>query len=446
MQFSSQLLLERLDALAAGRDVARWIVSYSGGIDSSVLLHALATSGTTDPVIAVYVDHGLHPDSARWGDHCESFALGLGAGFERLTVDVDDYAGSGPEAAARQARYAALIGVVADGDCLLSGHHEDDQAETLLLNLMRGSGPAGLAGIGASQSFGRGRLLRPMLGVPGDAIADYAESHGVQWLDDPSNVDTRFDRNFLRNDIIPALAARWPAVSNRMRRSAELLGEASDLLDQLADIDLRHCGPLEALSVSAIGELPPARQRNLLRRAARRNGLPPPPYTRLHQLQHELIPAREDAAPLVRWPGAEARRYQGRVYLLPDLQSAPDVPGDRLRPDGVPVSLGTGLGSIVLTQSAPGIDPAIASEGLEIRFRAGGEEIRIQEGGPTRKLKKLMQESAVLPWMRDRLPILYSGSEVVAVGDLWISAVHTADHGFAVEWRRKPAIRPPAAL
>ena len=252
MQITSKTLLDRLDSLTAGQDVERWIVAYSGGIDSTVLLHALANSDSRIPVIAVYVDHGLDPESGRWGEHCAAFARTLGVEFKAMTVSVDDYPGSGPEAAARQARYTALISIVRTDDCLLSGHHENDQAETLLLNLMRGSGPAGLAGIGAAQAFGRGRLLRPMLGVPGDSIADYAARNQLSWLDDPTNVDSRFDRNFLRNDIIPVLTSRWPAVSNRLRRSAELVGEASELLDQLADIDLADCGPTEALSIPAI--------------------------------------------------------------------------------------------------------------------------------------------------------------------------------------------------
>jgi tRNA(Ile)-lysidine synthase len=231
-----------------------------------------------------------------------------------------------------------------------------------------------------------------------------------------------------------------------MRRSAELVGEASDLLDQLADIDLRQCGPLEALSIPAITALSPPRQRNLLRRAARLNGLPPPPSTRLHQVINELMPAREDAQPVVRWSGAEVRRYRDRLYFLPDLQAMPGSPGEKLLPSGDPVSLGPGLGSLSLVESARGLDPAIASQGLDIRFRAGGEGIRISEEGPTRKLKKLMQETGVLPWMRDRLPILMSGNDVVAVGDLWVSAEHAATGGFAVEWRQKPAIREPAAL
>ncbi len=447
MAFDSDDLLERLQALTTGFDVSRWLVAFSGGIDSSVLLHALARSGTDKPVQVVHIDHGLHAESAGWAAHCKASAEALDVSYLGIEVAVAGDTGSGPEAAARQARYAALLGVVMDGDCLLSAHHENDQAETLLLNLMRGSGPAGLAGIGARQSFGKGLLLRPLLGVSGEMIGEYAERHDLSWLNDPSNVDTRFDRNFLRREVLPGLTSRWPAVSNRLRRSAELVGEASELLNELADIDLETCGSLERLDIAALQGLSQPRQRNLLRRVVRLSGLPPPPATRAHQVIHELIPARADAQPLVTWKGVEVRRYRANLYVMPTLDTATASPKQRLRPGMNGVSLGKGLGSIhLIDDGGAGIDPSVAAEGLRVEFRDGGEEIRIAGDGATRKLKKLMQEAGVLPWMRERVPLLYSGARIVAVGDLWIAAECAAEPGLVVRWTDKPAIREPAAL
>ena len=220
--FSSQLLRERLQALSVGLEPARWLVAYSGGVDSTALLHALVHAGTARPVVAIHVDHGLHPGSAAWSRHCQAEASSLGVDFIGRRVVVADSTDSGPEAAARQARYSAFLAIVQTGDCLLSAHHETDQAETLLLNLLRGSGPAGLAGIGVRQPFGRGHLLRPLIGIDGGALEAYARDHGLAWIDDPSNEDTRFDRNFLRREILPRLAERWPAVSRRLARSARL--------------------------------------------------------------------------------------------------------------------------------------------------------------------------------------------------------------------------------
>lgn len=439
MTFSPDDLLQRLQSLTSNAAPRRWIVAFSGGIDSSVLLHALAKSDTQIPLLAVHVDHGLHPESGTWAKRCAAIASSLDVDFRSARVDVVVDGAGGPEAAARDARYEAFLSIVEEGDCLLSGHHEDDQAETLLLNLMRGSGPAGLAGIGARNAFGRGLLLRPMLGISSSAIEDYARRHELAWIDDPSNVDTRFDRNFLREEIIPQLAARWPAASERLRRSATLAGEAAALLNDLADIDILACGCPSRLDTTAIRPLSAARQRNLLRRAIRRCGLPSPPATRLEQAVTELISAREDAQPLVRWSGGELRRYRNEIFVLPQAPDPEALTGDlQLNPGGT-ASLGRSMGTLYLRESETGgIDPTLAKAGLLVRYREGGEEIRM--GGRTRKLKKLMQEAGVLPWMRDRIPLLLADGDLVAVGDLWVSSTHRSVPGFVVEWRDRPAI------
>jgi tRNA(Ile)-lysidine synthase len=439
MKLSPDDLLQRLQSLTAGSAARRWVVAYSGGIDSTVLLHALATSGTSTPVLAVHVDHGLHVRSAEWVRHCAAVATSLGVDFRSVRVDAAADRGAGPEAAAREARYEAFLAIVEGGDCLLSGHHENDQAETLLLNLLRGSGPAGLAGIGTCQPFGRGRLLRPMLGVTGATIEEYARRHSLEWIDDPTNVDTRFDRNFLREEIMPRLTVRWPAASERLTRSAALAGEAAELLSNLGDIDLAACGRPSRLGIAEMQKLSTARQRNLLRRAVRRCGLPPLPSTRLEQVVEQVMPAREDAQPLVAWRGGELRRYRGEIFLMRPLpETGEPLPG-LLRP-GVTLSPGPALGKLRLCESdAGGVRPAVAEAGLSVRFRAGGEQIRI--GAHTRKLKKLMQDAGVLPWMRNRIPLLYAGDDLVAVANLWVSSAHHDVPGLRVEWTESPVIR-----
>ncbi len=439
MTFDSEFLIERLTALTTGEPASRWLVAFSGGIDSTVLLHALSTASdhTQAEVIAIHVDHGLHVDSRAWENHCRQFAEDLGVAYISRQVTVDGDLRSGPEAAARQARYAVLQTLVNDSDCLLSAHHEEDQAETLLLNLMRGSGIAGLAGIGAAQKFGHGRLLRPLLGVSGEAIQDYAKRHKLSWIEDPTNVDTRFDRNFLRQEIVPRLASRWPAVSARLTQSADLAGEASALLRELADIDLVAAGSPERLDLQAVRRLGPERQRNLLRQAVSLCGLPPPPATRLYQAVHELIPAREDAQPLVQWPGAELRRYRNHLYVMPAIASLPEEPAQDLRP-GEPLDLGPGMGQLVLSPDIDGgIDPELASAGLQVRYRHGGEEIRPAGHDCTHKLKKLLQQEGIVPWMRERLPLLYADDKLVAVADLWIAKKCSQDAGFGVSWQDK---------
>ena len=442
MTFEPEFLLDRLTALTVDEPALRWLVAFSGGIDSTVLLHALSSSRQQHQteIIAIHVDHGLHPDSQQWQMHCQQFAEQLEVSYISKRVIVDDDLRSGPEAAARQARYAVLQTLVSAGDCLLSAHHEEDQAETLLLNLMRGSGLAGLAGIGAAQKFGQGRLLRPLLGVSGEAIQDYAKRHELRWIEDPSNVDTRFDRNFLRQEIVPLLASRWPAVSARLKQSADLASEASALLRELADIDLAAAGSPQRLDLESLRLLRQERQRNLLRRAISLCGLPPPPATRLYQAVHELIPAREDAQPLVAWPGAELRRYRNHLYVMPAIARLPEEPSRLLRPEE-PLDLGSGMGQLVLSPDVGGgINPELAHAGLRIRYRHGGEEIRPAGHECTRKLKKLLQQEGIVPWMRERLPLLYAGDDLVAVADLWVAKDCSHEAGFGVSWRDKSAL------
>ncbi len=443
MTFDSEGLLSRLRAMTSAEPPLRWLVAFSGGIDSTVLLHALGNcrEQLEQQVVAVHIDHGLAPDSARWDAHCQAFAEQLGVEYVSRKVAVVDDAGGGPEAAARQARYAALRQIVQQGDCLLSAHHEDDQAETLLLNLMRGSGLAGMAGIGAIRKFSRGRLLRPLLGIPLAAIQDYATLHDLSWIDDPSNADVRYDRNFLRHEILPKLASRWPAVSARLRQSADLAGEGSELLNDLADLDLAEIGSPQRLSIVTLAKLSLPRQRNVLRRAIRRCSLPPAPATRLYQVVHELLPSPPDAQPMVAWPGAELRRYRQHLYVLAEMSVADGAVGQFLSVGGEVLELGAGMGSLAMRKvTTAGIDPQIMQQGLQVRYRQGGEAIRLAGHDCTHKLKKLLQQKGVLPWMRARLPLLYVDDRLIAVADLWVAADYVATPGYVINWHERPAI------
>ncbi|MFT5501037.1 MAG: tRNA(Ile)-lysidine synthase [Woeseiaceae bacterium] len=444
MKIESGILISRLQALTSGAEPLRWLVAFSGGMDSTVLLHALSAcrAQMSQKVIALHVNHGMHADSSQWDAHCRRIAGEFDVEYESLNVAVAEDAGSGLEAAAREARYAALGSKTKAGDCLLSAHHEDDQAETLLLNLLRGSGLAGIAGIGAKREFSAGMLLRPLLGFSAADIAAYARQHDLAWIEDPSNTDTRFDRNFLRRKVLPVLASRWPAVSARFRQSAELAGEASLLLNELADIDLQcHESPAR-LSVSELVSLTLPRQRNVLRRAVQICGLPSPPASRLYQAVHELLPAREDAQPLVSWNGAELRRYRDKLFVLQELPVAEQNMNECLLPNGKMLELGRGMGALQLMPSTTnGIDPELARNGLQLRYRIGGEEIRLQGHELTHKLKKLLQQDGVLPWMRDRLPLLYAEDRLVAVADLWVADDCLAQEGHDVHWHNRPALR-----
>lgn len=443
MKFDAQSLLDRLHEFVsvAGRP-KRFMVAFSGGVDSTVLLHALVAGKRQHgvPMLAVHVDHGLHPESADWERQCRSLATGLEVEYLSRRALVSRDAGLGLEAAARDARYAVLGSLMQAGDWLLSAHHENDQAETLLLNLLRGSGLSGLAGMAAIREFSPGYLVRPLLGISGEAVVRYAHNHGLSWSEDPSNVDTAFDRNYLRQEIMPRLAARWPAVTARLRQSAELAAESSELLADLAEIDIAGSPSVDRLDIRLLRMLSRSRQRNVIRQAVRRLGLPAPPATRLYQAVHELIPARQDAQPLVTWPGGEMRRHRDYVYILAPLPDPGQEPLGILLPDA-PLDLGAGLGRLVLEPvDAGGIDRAFAEQGLGVRFRKGGEEITLPGEAHTRKLKKLLQENSIVPWMRERLPLLYAGERLVAVADIWLEAQFVAPDGYAPHWVDRPAL------
>lgn len=437
-------LLARLFDLASADDPPRrFVVAYSGGRDSSVLLHALASGRGRQkiPVVAIHANHQLHADADDWQAHCRVQAESLGVSFIARTLTIGPDAPGGIEAAARSARYALFSDVMESGDWLLTAHHAGDQAETLLMNLMRGSGVSGLAGIGERQPFARGQLVRPLLGCLPHEIAGYAATYGLVWVEDPSNDTLMFDRNFLRRQVVPLLESRWPAAVLRMARSAALCGEAAELLEAQAAVDLAQAGTATRLSIRAMVRLAGPRQRTLLRYAVKSAGLPPVPARQLQQILAVLLPARPDAAPLVQWTGAAARRYRQHLYFLPQPQSAPSPPGSLLFPDR-PLDLGVGYGQLSLStgNGSGGIDRALAARGLAVRFRQGGETLQPYGHECTHTLKKLLQQKSIVPWMRPCIPLLYAADELVAVADLWISANRFDERGYCIHWHEPPTL------
>jgi tRNA(Ile)-lysidine synthase len=432
---------ERLGALEAalGRP-ARQVVAFSGGLDSTVLLRLLVTTaGPGTEVAAVHVDHQLHPDSRTWAEQAVRGAARLGVDCRVLSVTPDTGAGRGVEAAAREARYAALAGCLTSGDWLLSGHHQDDQVETLLLNLLRGSGPDGLAAMPESRPFAGGWLVRPLLAVSRAELAEYATEARLEWIEDPSNAERGYDRNFLRHEVLPVIGKRWPDAGVRMERSIERLKEASELLAALGRADLDSAAGSGVVDTACLAGLSAPRQRNALRVAIREAGLPLPSRDVLEALRTDLVSARDDAMPLVAWPGGEARRFRARLYLMPPL---PPAPSASLPIDGDRLSLPAGLGELRLEPGADrGIDPALVEAGLTVRWRVGGERLKPGADRPTRTLKKLLQEASTLPWMRDRLPLLYVGDRLVAVADRFLAEDASASPGVRVRWLGHPPVK-----
>ena len=438
MAFSANRLTERLNALAGDTLPSRLLVAFSGGMDSMVLLHALSRCWRRSPLYALHIDHGLDRASGTWARAAVRCAerLGIECVVRKVSVTAD---GSGLEAAARTARYRAFAAELAPGDWLLTAHHQDDQAETFLLNALRGSGVRGLAAVPESRPCGSGRLLRPLLGESRADLLAYALEHELRWIDDPANEDQSFDRNWLRHQVFPPLRERWVQAAAKLARSAELARSDSDLLDEVAAQDTGNVERLERIDRRIIDPLSTPRQRNLLRYLLRQLGLPPAPHTALQRVTDELLPAPQDAEPKVSWRGAEIRRYRDHLYLMEALPRVDTLPSGRLSAE-MPFALGSGLGSLRLERATDGIDPELASRGFAVRFRQGGERLRVDERGGSRKLKALLQEAAIVPWMRSRVPLLTQGDRLIAVGDLWICFDVLVPNGYVVKWDARPPL------
>ena len=302
------------------------LVAFSGGPDSTALLlalHELLEESGRERLRAAHVDHGLQNEAAGWVEHCRAAAGVLGVPLTCCEVEVRAD-GRGVEAAARRARYAALKTLMQPGECLLTAHHQDDQWETVLLRMLRGTGVAGLAGIRESRAFGDGWLLRPLLDVPRAELRAWLEQRGASYIEDPSNRDTGFDRSFLRNEVIPLLRARWPGGGATAGRLARLAGETRELLRALAEQDGRGVADEDSIDCEGLLRLSPPRRANLVRERLAALGLTPPPDARLRAALDMLLNAADDRRPEARWRDARLSRRRGRIHISPHASADPD--------------------------------------------------------------------------------------------------------------------------
>lgn len=446
MTDTASIFVNLSDALTHEAPAEHYVVAYSGGLDSHVLLHALSRLAADQGLSfsAVHVHHGLHPEADSWVEHCRSICSALGIGLEVVHVDARAEQGESPEARAREARYAALADYLRPGQALLTAHHLDDQAETFMLQLLRGSGLRGLSAMPVTQSFASGTLCRPLLRTSRDTLRAYAIEHALHWIEDSSNTDTNYDRNYLRYEVMPLLLARWPAARQTIARAAGHAAETVAMAETLARQDgtrLRRIAD-NSLSVSGLLELEPDRRRNLLRAWIRDQGFPIPSSRRLEQLATDMLQAAPDRDPRVCWDQAEARRYRDRLHLLPPLPQA--VSEQRISWQGnspLELPLGT-MQACVCTGRGVRAD-AFRPQDLEIGFRRDGETIRPAGSRHHRSLKKLLQERAVPPWLRDLLPLVFINDQLAAVPGICVAADWAAtdmEKGIEFHWQLPPSL------
>ena len=429
------------------------LVGFSGGLDSTALLHALAnTPGALEEGLrAIHVHHGLHADADAWAAHCQSICDGLGVPMVLARVLVNDSSGLGLEGAARAARYAAFETVLTAGETLVLAHHRDDQAETVLLRLLRASGSTGLASMPALRPFALGALWRPWLALPREALLHYARSQGLRWIEDPSNTDETLNRNFLRARVLPLLASRWPQANAALARSAALLAEDAALI---ASETARHLAQVQGtephtLSVPMLMALAPGWRAHVLRAWVAGLGLPPLPGAAVDIIESNLLASRPDAAPVYRWGSAIARRWRNLLHaeryreaLTTDWQAPWSGDEPLLLPTGDTLAIvamgadivgtgyvGAGMAAMqVAASSEIAVMPAPTTAGgtlppMLVRARRGGERITLPGRQHSHSLKHVLQELGVPTWDRERLPLIFAvDGELLAIGDLAISA------------------------
>ena len=406
----------------------RFVVAYSGGADSLALLHAFVRARQS--AHALHVDHRLHPDSGRWSRRCAEVCRRLAVELTVLDAGARANAGGrGDEGTARAARYEAFERFLSPGDVLCTAHSEDDHVETVLLNLLRGAGPRGLAGVPRERRLGKGIVARPVLGVPRAALCAYALETGLPLVRDPANEDRRFARVVLRRDVMPVIEARWPGARAALARAAALGRETAGLLDALAAIDLAPAGGVHAgtLDAAAVAALDPVRRRNAVAAWLRARGIAAPGARRIEQIVREVIGAGSDAMPCVRLGDVEIRRYRGQVRLVP--RDRPAVP-ETARRWTIPETLTFGHGRLAWAGCrGGGLDDAIRDAEIVVRFR-GGDASRARG----RSLRKRFQQLGIPPWERGRIPLVYVGGVLAAIGSEWISPRLAAAPG-APGWR-----------
>lgn len=438
MDFSPEWLQARLAAWPKPR---RYVVLISGGVDSTVLLHAMGAiaDSLSASVVALHFNHGLSPEADAWENKVTRHASSLGMVCYTESLNLDAEAGA-VETRAREARYARLREWISAGDCCLTAHHGNDQAETFLLQALRGAGLAGLAAMPEHVRFGSGWLGRPLLPIARAQLQAWAEARSLQWVEDPGNRDMTSPRNRLRRWIWPDIASGWPAATRTLGRCAALAAEAAELIEEVASETLARIESTskDRLSVPALLELSGPRRRAVLRYWLRNNGVETPAAEKLQELEREYVLRDPGASAQLPLGSVRMRRFRDQLFVVHDLPEPPEkaltlVPGEYR-------DLGA-LGRIGLIIDANGpVGPVVGMTNIELRFRCGGETLRPAGEEHRRALKKLLQERDILPWMRFRLPLLYVDGQLAAVGDIMV-AEEFAGRSWRLDWRDAPALQ-----
>jgi tRNA(Ile)-lysidine synthase len=403
----------------------RIFIAYSGGIDSHVLLHLSASiDEIKSKITAVYVHHGLQQEADAWEKHCQLVCLDLGVTYKCLKVNAQKAIGQSPEEAARDARYHVLKSLLAKNDVLLLAQHREDQMETVLLQLFRGAGVQGLSGMPLIINFGLGVMCRPLLDVSKQDVQNYAERNSLDWIEDPSNKSDTFDRNFLRNQILPKLKQRWPALDKTISRSARHCASNHSVMQDLVQALLANLFDAtdNTININQLLELDINKQYLVLRQWFASQNLRMPSENKLKRILTEVITAKVCGNPEVRGTDYCIRKYRNKLYCLTSCLVDKELQEKNWPKEQKLLKLDDGK-TLTITERTNGIAKKIWLEAqVTIKYRKGSEKIRLPGRKGHHTLKKLYQEKAIPPWLRHNIPLIYLNDELVAISDYWISA------------------------
>lgn len=455
LQYQKLLTLLKQQPPASG-----YLLAFSGGLDSCVLLDLMHKLSLHEkiPLRAIHINHGLQGEAEQWVSHCQQICEALKIPLQVVHLNMKPGKGESIEAVAREQRYQAFESELKKGEMLLLAQHRDDQAETLLLQLLRGGGPEGLACMSFYKAFSLGAVFRPLLDVSRAEIEEYAHSNNLDWIEDPSNTDIKFDRNYLRHEVLPLLKKRWPSYNKTFSRSArlcaaatEIIGaQASELLKQVRvtdsglEGDVTHEGIL--LNAKSLSELAEQQQIIVIREWLRQQQLSFPSEVQMRQILIQMLKSSNEASPLVTWADIEVRRYRNHLYAfkapdsfdstieydwdlgapltLPELDKCLTV--TKVKGEGISLEKIRHLSFTVRFRSENLVDNSGESNSEAVKsdiFRGKSAELENKIPGTTKasKLKKTMQQSGIPPWLRNRVPILSLNDELIAIVGWWIS-------------------------
>ncbi|MBU2709765.1 tRNA lysidine(34) synthetase TilS [Zooshikella harenae] len=443
-------LLAQLEKTGA----SSFCVGLSGGLDSVVLLHlckCLFLRGQLNNLRAIHINHGLSMNAEQWSSHCVSLGEQWSVPVSVFSVQIEG-AGQGLEDAARAARYEIFADELQETECLLLAHHAQDQAETLLYRLFRGAGVEGLTAMPVSRSVGLGTLFRPLLQVNRQSIAQYAEQHGLEWVDDESNDLVDFDRNYLRHEVLPAVLQRWPKAISSLTKTVKHCTAAADILHDVAMQDMQQVVQEPPFITGMNGfpiylpaflQLTEARQSNVIRYWLQALNWPKPSTMHLAQIIQQLN-ARPDASPQVCWGGVMVRRYKEWLFALPaQMNDLPETEVLNITTTTQHNLSGNGLLMLSsINNNVPRIQVGSAFQSLHIIYREqwpAGKKFSVARRSGKKTLKRWLQEFNVVPWLRDRVPLVVNeDGHLIAAAGFWVVAEFAAqanESGWKIDWQ-----------